>query len=138
VQKANDGWIAMVQHYFATAWLVKDGSPREFRTTKVGPDLFAVALVQPLAAVAPGATQTNDATLFVGPQEEKKLATLAPGLELVKDYGWFTMLAEPLFWVLDKIHAFIGNWGWSIILLVVLLKAPSTGSTPTPTSRWPR
>jgi YidC/Oxa1 family membrane protein insertase len=123
VQKANDGWIAMVQHYFATAWLVKDGSPREFRTTKVGPDLFAVALVQPLAAVAPGATQTNDATLFVGPQEEKKLATLAPGLELVKDYGWFTMLAEPLFWVLDKIHAFIGNWGWSIILLVVLLKA---------------
>ena len=123
VQKANDGWIAMVQHYFATAWLVKDGSPREFRTTKVGPDLFAVALVQPLAAVAPGATQTNDATLFVGPQEEKKLATLAPGLELVKDYGWFKVLAEPLFWVLDKIHAFIGNWGWSIILLVVLLKA---------------
>jgi YidC/Oxa1 family membrane protein insertase len=123
VQKANDGWIAMVQHYFATAWLVKDGSPREFRTTKVGPDLFAVALVQPLAAVAPGATQTNDATLFVGPQEEKKLATLAPGLELVKDYGWFKVLAKPLFWVLDKIHKFIGNWGWSIILLVVLLKA---------------
>lgn len=123
VQKANDGWVAMVQHYFATAWLVKDGSPREFRTTKIGPDLFTVALVQPLAAVAPGATETSDATLFVGPQEEKKLATLAPGLELVKDYGWFKVLAEPLFWVLDHIHKLIGNWGWSIILLVVLLKA---------------
>ncbi|WP_374588733.1 membrane protein insertase YidC [Ideonella dechloratans] len=123
VQKANDGWIAMVQHYFASAWLVKDGSPREFRTTKIGPDLFTVALVQPLPAVAPGATETSDATLFVGPQEEKKLATLAPGLELVKDYGWFKVLAEPLFWVLDHIHKLIGNWGWSIILLVVLLKA---------------
>ncbi|MCA6218438.1 membrane protein insertase YidC [Ideonella sp. B7] len=122
VQKANDGWIAMVQHYFATAWLVKDGSPREFRTTKIGPDLYTVALLQPLGTLAPGATQTNDATLFVGPQEEKKLATLAPGLELVKDYGWFKVLSEPLFWVLDQLYKFIGNWGWSIILLVVLLK----------------
>ncbi len=122
VQKANDGWIAMVQHYFATAWLVKDGTPREFRTTKIGPDLYTVALLQPLGTLAPGATQTNDATLFVGPQEEKKLATLAPGLELVKDYGWFKVLSEPLFWVLDQLYKFIGNWGWSIILLVVLLK----------------
>lgn len=122
VQKANDGWIAMVQHYFATAWLVKDGSPREFRTTKIGPDLYTVALLQPLGTLAPGATQTNDATLFVGPQEEKKLAALAPGLELVKDYGWFKVLSEPLFWVLDQLYKFIGNWGWSIILLVVLLK----------------
>lgn len=122
VQKANDGWIAMVQHYFATAWLVKDGTPREFRTTKIGPDLYTVALLQPLGTLAPGATQTNDATLFVGPQEEKKLAALAPGLELVKDYGWFKVLSEPLFWVLDQLYKFIGNWGWSIILLVVLLK----------------
>ena len=63
-----------------------------------------------------------DARLFAGPQEENKLAALAPGLELVKDYGWFTILAKPLFWLLTQLHKLIGNWGWSIVGLVVLLK----------------
>jgi YidC/Oxa1 family membrane protein insertase len=63
-----------------------------------------------------------DATLYAGPQEEKKLEALAPGLELVKDYGWVTILAKPLFWLLDKLHGMLGNWGWSIVALVVLLK----------------
>jgi YidC/Oxa1 family membrane protein insertase len=63
-----------------------------------------------------------EARLFAGPQEENKLAALAPGLELVKDYGWFTVLAKPLFWLLDKLHGVIGNWGWAIVALVVLLK----------------
>jgi len=120
--KANDGWIAMVQHYFASAWIVPGNSPREFRTAKVKDNLFTVAMVEPLGTLAPGATKTSEATLFIGPQEEKKLEALAPGLELVKDYGWFTVLSKPLFWVLDHLHQLIGNWGWSIIGLVVLLK----------------
>jgi YidC/Oxa1 family membrane protein insertase len=119
---ANDGWIAMVQHYFASAWLVPDSTPREFRTQKVGTNLYAVQMVLPLGELAPGASKAVDARLFAGPQEEKLLEALAPGLELVKDYGWFTVLAKPLFWVLDKLHGFIGNWGWSIVALVVLLK----------------
>jgi len=120
--KADDGWVAMVQHYFASAWLVPDGTPREFRTQKVGPNLYAVQMVLPLGELAPGAIKTHDATLFAGPQEEHQLEAMAPGLELVKDYGWFTVLAKPLFWVLDQLHKLLGNWGWSIVALVVLLK----------------
>jgi len=119
---ASDGWIAMVQHYFASAWLVADGAPREFRTQKVSANLYAVQMVLPLGELAPGASKTHEARLFAGPQEEKQLEALAPGLELVKDYGWFTVLAKPLFWVLDQLHTLLGNWGWSIVALVFLLK----------------
>jgi YidC/Oxa1 family membrane protein insertase len=119
---ADNGWIAMVQHYFASAWLVKDTTPREFRTQKVDNNLYAVQMVLPLGEIAAGATKAHDATLFAGPQEEKRLADIAPGLELVKDYGWFTVLAKPLFWVLDQLYKLIHNWGWSIVALVVLLK----------------
>jgi YidC/Oxa1 family membrane protein insertase len=119
---ANDGWIAMVQHYFASAWLLNGNEPREFRTQKVGDNLYSVATVVPLGTIAPGATKALDARLFVGPQEENKLSQLAPGLELVKDYGWFTILAKPLFALLTYLHKMIGNWGWAIVALVVLLK----------------
>jgi YidC/Oxa1 family membrane protein insertase len=119
---ADNGWIAIVQHYFASAWLVPTAGPREFRTAKVADNHYTIAMVQPLGEVAPGATATHQSTLFVGPQEENKLAALAPGLELVKDYGWFTILSKPLFWLLDKLHGVIGNWGWAIVALVVLLK----------------
>ena len=122
VISANDGWVAMVQHYFASAWLVPDGTPREFRTQKVGANLYAVQMVLPLGELAPGASKAHEATLFAGPQEEKNLEAMAPGLELVKDYGWFTVLAKPLFWVLDQLYKLLGNWGWSIVALVVLLK----------------
>jgi YidC/Oxa1 family membrane protein insertase len=119
---ASDGWVAMVQHYFASAWLVPGSAAREFRTAKVGDNKYSIAMVMPLGSVAPGGSAKHDAVLFAGPQEEKKLAELAPGLELVKDYGWFTVLAKPLFWLLDQLHAVIGNWGWAIVALVVLLK----------------
>ncbi len=122
VTSASNGWIAMVQHYFTSAWIVPAEGAREFRTQKVSDNLYAVQMVQPLGELAPGATKTLEATLYAGPQEEYKLAALAPGLELVKDYGWFTVLAKPLFWVLDQLHKMIQNWGWSIVALVVLLK----------------
>jgi YidC/Oxa1 family membrane protein insertase len=120
-KSADNGWIAMVQHYFASAWLVPTPGPREFSTVKVG-DAYFVRMVLPLGEVAPGAAKVHDAMLFAGPQEENKLAALAPGLELVKDYGWFTVLSKPLFWLLDKLHSVLGNWGWAIVALVVLLK----------------
>jgi len=119
---ASDGWVAMVQHYFASAWLVPAGTPREFRTAKVSNNLYSVAMVLPLGEIAAGATKAHDAILFAGPQEENTLAALAPGLDLVKDYGWFTVLAKPLFWLLDNLHKVLSNWGWSIVALVVLLK----------------
>ena len=123
---ADSGWVAMVQHYFASAWLIDpaDGTklPREYFTGKVGTNTYSVGMFVPIGEVAPGASKAFDAKLFVGPQEENKLAALAPGLELVKDYGWFTILAKPLFWLLTQLHKFIGNWGWAIVGLVVLLK----------------
>ena len=91
-------------------------------TKKDKDNLYSVAMVQPLGELAPGATKVHQATLFAGPQEEKKLEALAPGLELVKDYGWLTILSKPLFWVLDQLHTVLGNWGWAIVGLVVLLK----------------
>jgi len=121
-KSADNGWVAMVQHYFASAWLLAGNEPRDFRVQKVGDNLYAIAMVVPLGEVAAGGRKLLQSTLFAGPQEENKLAALAPGLELVKDYGWFTVLAKPLFWLLTQLHGVLGNWGWSIVALVVLLK----------------
>jgi YidC/Oxa1 family membrane protein insertase len=122
-KSADNGWIAMVQHYFASAWLVPAPQPREFRTAKAGPNLYLIEMVLPQGELAPGGTKAQDATLYAGPQEEYKLEALAPGLDLVKDYGWLTVLSKPLFWLLEKLHGMLGNWGWAIVALVVLLKA---------------
>ncbi len=123
---ADNGWVAMVQHYFATAWLLgataDDKSPREFFTRKVDVNQYSVGMVVPMGTLAPGATQAVDSRLFAGPQEENMLSQIAPGLDLVKDYGWLTILSRPLFWLLTQLHGFLGNWGWSIVGLVVLLK----------------
>ena len=122
VKSSANGFVAMVQHYFASAWLLADGVSREIFTRKVDTNLYAVGMIIPLQALAPAATQAIEARLFVGPQEEKTLEQLAPGLELVKDYGWLTILAKPLYWLLDKLHGMLGNWGWAIVALVLLLK----------------
>jgi YidC/Oxa1 family membrane protein insertase len=127
-KRANDGWVSMIQHYFASAWLVNEPGDREFFVRKlpgqagVRADTYATGMVFTLPTVAPNASVTQQATLFAGPQEENNLAKLAPGLERVKDYGVLTIIAEPLFWLLDKLHDVIGNWGWTIVALVVLLK----------------
>ncbi|QTD45357.1 membrane protein insertase YidC [Ottowia testudinis] len=119
---APDGWVAMVQHYFASAWLPPAGMQRENFARKVDDNLYAAGSIAPVGTVAPGAARAVDTRLFIGPQEEKVLESIAPGLELVKDYGFFTILSKPLYWLLDKLHGVIGNWGWSIVALVVLLK----------------
>ena len=127
-KQASNGYIAMVQHYFASAWILPDGIQRNLSLDAVDigasvPDCcYRATMIAPLEAIAPGATKVVDAKFFAGPQEEKMLESLTPGLELVKDYGWLTILAKPLYWLLDKLHSFIQNWGWSIVALVLLLK----------------
>lgn len=121
-KSATNGYVAMVQHYFASAWILPDGVQRENFTRKVDNNLYAVGMIAALPAVAPGAAQSVQATLFTGPQEEKMLERVAPGLDLVKDYGIFTILAKPLYWLLDKLHGLLGNWGWSIVGLVLIIK----------------
>jgi YidC/Oxa1 family membrane protein insertase len=120
--KANDGWIAISQHYFVSAFLPQDKAPRDIYTKKVDTNLYAIGTLQPLGTVAPGATVSNAARLYSGPQYENKLETIAPGLELVKDYGMLTIIAKPIFWVMDQIHKVLGNWGWTIIVFTILIK----------------
>ncbi|MFA6444162.1 MAG: membrane protein insertase YidC [Sterolibacterium sp.] len=120
--KADNGWIAMVQHYFVSAWLPQGAVEREFFTRKLGDDLYGAGVILPVPAIAPGASGKLMVQLFAGPQEQDKLAKVAPGLDLVVDYGWLTVIAAPLFWVLEMLHKMVGNWGWAIIGLTVLLK----------------
>jgi len=119
---ATNGYVAMVQHYFASAWLLGDGVKRDLFMRKLDTNLYAVGLITPVDNIAPNSSKTVESRFFAGPQEEKMLEALSPGLELVKDYGWLTLLAKPLYWLLDKLHSFLLNWGWSIVALVLLLK----------------
>ncbi len=119
---ANDGWIGILQHYFLGAWLPKDGEPREYYTRQVPQGLFAAGVIVPGGTLAPGASASLSMPLYAGPQEQEKLAALAKGLDLAVDYGWLTVIAAPLFWVLQWIHGWAGNWGVAIIILTILIK----------------
>ncbi len=121
-KQAENGYVAMVQHYFASVWLLGDGIKRDLFMRKVDTNLYAVGMITQLPNIAPASSQALEARIFVGPQEEKLLEALTPGLELVKDYGVLTILAKPLYWLLDQLYALIHNWGWAIVALVVLLK----------------
>jgi len=127
-KSSANGYIAMVQHYFASVWILPDGVQRNLSMdavdigATVADCCYRATMVAPLEPIAAGASKVVDAKLFLGPQEEKMLESLAPGLELLKDYGRLTILAKPLYWLLDKLHGVIQNWGWSIIALVLLLK----------------
>ena len=121
VHQAKDGWLAFVQHYFVSAWLPAANVDREYAIEKRQDGTYAGRALIPVR-VAPGATATLTVPLYAGPQEKQRLEAAAPGLDLVVDYGWLTVIAWPLFWLLQKLHAFTGNWGVAIILLTVLIK----------------
>jgi YidC/Oxa1 family membrane protein insertase len=120
--KATDGWIAISQHFFVSAFIPQDKLPRDIYTKSLGNNLFAIGTVLPLGTVAPGATVSNEARLYSGPQEEKMLEKVTPGLELVRDYGWATIIAKPIFWTMDQLHQLLGNWGWTIVAFTILIK----------------
>ncbi len=122
VKNASDGWFGIVQHYFVSAWVPKNDAAREFYTRRIESNLYSVGLIQALPVIAPGAQQTHEAVLFAGPQLQDTLAALAPGLDLVVDYGWLTFLAKPIYWLLEQLYDIVKNWGWSIVLLTVIIK----------------
>jgi len=119
---ADNGWIAMLEHYFLTAWLPKQGEPREYYTKQLAHNQYAAGVIAPIGAIAPGQTETITMPFYAGPQEQDKLSELSPGLDLTVDYGWLTVLAKPLFWLLSFYHSYVGNWGVAIILLTVTVK----------------
>ena len=123
VKEADNGWFAMVQHYFVTAWVPPQGKSRSYEMTELQKNLFAVRSIEPVGAIAAGSQITIPAKLWVGPQDQDKLEEIAPGLDLVVDYGLLTIIAKPLFALMTWLHSLLGNWGWTIVMLTVLIKA---------------
>ncbi|QKH35780.1 membrane protein insertase YidC [Achromobacter pestifer] len=123
IKQSDNGWIAVVQHYFATAWVPPQGKPRTNELLEVQKNLYAARSIEAVGEIAPGAATRVDSHLWVGPQDQKAMAALAPGLELVVDYGWLTIIAKPLFKLMTWLHSILGNWGWTIVALTVLIKA---------------
>ncbi|MGA9394001.1 MAG: membrane protein insertase YidC [Azonexus sp.] len=121
---ADNGWLAMVQHYFVSALVPKDKIPHEYYMRKAdGADLYQAGVIIPVAEIAPGAKGETSINLYAGPQEQARLKEVAPGLDLVVDYGWLTIVAAPIFWALQAIHGVVGNWGWAIVVLTIMIKA---------------
>lgn len=121
--QSNEGWIAMLQHYFLTAWVPQQDVNRELYTRQLDKHLYAIGSIVAVGEVAPGAEKVVDSTLYVGPQDQRRLEYIAPNLDLVVDYGWLTFLAKPIYWLLAFLQGLVGNWGWAIVLLTVLVKA---------------
>ena len=123
-RNTDNGWVGMIEHYFVTAWLPGDEkrTAREFYAQRVDGGLYRVGVILPVGAIAPGATGEIRVPLYAGPQEQEALAALAKGLDLVVDYGIFTVIAAPLFWLVKWLHSLLHNWGWAIIAMTILIK----------------
>ena len=119
---AQEGWVAMIQHYFLSAWVPQEGVKRELYTRQLDKNLFSIGTIVKAGEIAPGAKAAVESQLYVGPQDQKRLDMVAPHLDLVVDYGWLTFLAKPIYYLLDFLHSFVGNWGWAIVLLTCIVK----------------
>ncbi len=119
----SGGWVAVLQHYFVGAWIPPSAAHTQFYSEALGNHRYVVGYktLTP-TTIAPGTTVNIDARLYAGPTDQARLKKVAPGLDLTVDYGWLTFIASPIYWLLDHIHDVVGNWGWSIILLTVLIK----------------
>ena len=118
---ATNGWVASIQHHFLSA-IVPTASTQHRYSVSVRNDVALASAIGPAQVVAPGEAKTFATTLFVGPKLQAQLEQVTPTLKLTVDYGWLTILSEPLFWLLSKIHGFVGNWGVAIILVTILIK----------------
>lgn len=126
-QTMRQGWSAMLQHHFVSAWVPNPQEEVVYSTAQLSaigqlPTRYLIRQVSPVQSIAAGTTLTYDAQLFAGPKLQKQMTTLAPGLELAVDYGFFTIISKPLFWLLDFFYSLVRNWGFAIILLTIVVK----------------
>lgn len=121
-QAINGGWVAWLQHYFVTAWVADAEQTNQVTSRKDSKGNYIIGYTSPVLSVAAGQHAQTTATLYAGPKIQSHLKTLSPGLELTVDYGFLWFIAQPIFWLLGVIHSILGNWGWSIIALTVLIK----------------
>ena len=112
----------MVQHYFVAAFSPLSKGENELFTRKIGPRLYAVGAIMPLGALAASSSVSHEGKFYAGPQESLMLEKFATDFDLVKDYGWLTLIAKPIFWLMTQLHVLLGNWGWTIIFLTILIK----------------
>lgn len=119
---SQGGWIAMIQHYFAGAWIPDQNVSSNYYTKALANERYVIGVLTPPKSVAAGARETFELGLYVGPKIQSRMQGVAPNLERTVDYGWLWLIAEPLFWLLDWIHGFVGNWGWSIVILTLIIK----------------
>ena len=122
----TDGWFGMLQHHFVTVWLPSKGDTQTFSLAKEGnpaQPFYIVRGVSNESVVAPGASLSREDQLWLGPKAQKAMNAVHPTLDLSVDYGIFAFLSQPLFWLLSKLHDLLGNWGWAIIAIVIILKA---------------
>jgi len=118
------GWVSMVQHYFISAWVPDQEQVNSFSLRKLsGRDLYVLGFTSPALEVAPGTTGKTGASFYAGPKDQYRLQEISPYLDLTVDYGWLWWVAKPIFYTMTLIHSLVGNWGWSIILLTLLIKA---------------
>jgi YidC/Oxa1 family membrane protein insertase len=118
---ATNGWIASIQHHFLSAVVPAAASEQRY-SVAIRNDIALSSVIGSAQAVAPGASHTFETTLFVGPKLQGQLVDVSPTLKLTVDYGWLTILSEPLFWLLSKVHDVVANWGLAIILVTILIK----------------
>src|SRR5579883_1125075 len=121
-QTAQDGWVAMIQHYFISAWIPPKTEVSNFYSTVTNNGLYTVGMMSQPLTVAPGASLTSSAKLYVGPTIADLLEKTAPHLQLTIDYGWFWFISGIIFWMMQKIYDVVGNWGWSIVLVTIIIK----------------
>jgi YidC/Oxa1 family membrane protein insertase len=119
----DGGWIAVVQHYFISAWIPGNPGQYHYSTKVTSNNDNLIRYTGSELTIGPGQTGQFNSQFYAGPKDQYRLKEIAPGLDLTVDYGWLWWIAQPLFWILTKIHNLVGNWGWSIILLTVLVKA---------------
>lgn len=121
---ASGGWVAMIQHYFVGAWLPPNDARNRFYAKALQANTYIIGLKQlDPTNVAPGGSAWLRAKIYAGPKLHERLKGLSPGMELTVDYGWLTLISAPLFWLLSFIHGWVGNWGWAIIVLTMMIKA---------------
>ena len=120
------GWVAMMEHYFVSAWFFPKEENNLFYTKEILVDDYRrdyiIGARSEAVLVQPKETGKLNSSLYVGPKLQKELENISDGLELTIDYGVLTFISKPLFWLLDKIYSIVGNWGWAIILLTLLIK----------------
>ena len=116
------GWVAMLQQYFATAWIPAANETNTFYSAELGNGLAAIGFKGAPVVIQPGEQKQLSATLWVGPEIQNKMAEIAPHLDLTVDYGWLWFISQPLFKLLKFIHSFVGNWGFSIIVITFIVR----------------